>query len=78
MLDFYNTQVLPSNDPRYEYGLLKFPLNSELELDTAGDAGLVDHLFLLFGLVENAWIPTSSRTESYLVCNRVTTTPTAA
>lgn len=49
-LDFYNSQF-PTNDPRYRYGLLR-----ESAVDpnwVPFDTALVDHLFLLFGLVES-------------------------
>lgn len=49
-LQFYNSQF-PTADPRYRYGLLR-----ESAVDPSWvpfDAGMVDHLFLLFGLVES-------------------------
>lgn len=51
LLDFYNAQVLPTNDPRYKYGLVR--VSGEQPNWIPADAGLVDHLFLLFGLVES-------------------------
>ncbi|MEO0529989.1 MAG: hypothetical protein AAF266_05345 [Planctomycetota bacterium] len=50
LLEFAENQP-PESDPRYRYGLVR-------ESDTEpgwvpGDTGLVDHLFLLFGLVES-------------------------
>jgi hypothetical protein len=47
-------EQLPSSDPRYRYGLVR---ESALQPSwVPSDAGLVDHLFLLFGLVES-WAP---------------------
>ncbi len=51
LLQFHAAQALPANDPRYKYGLLRV-LSTNPSL-TPNDAGLVDHLFLLFGLVES-------------------------
>ena len=51
VLEFYNAQVLPSTDPRYKYGLIR--VSAEQPNWIPPDAGLVDHLFLLFGLVES-------------------------
>jgi hypothetical protein len=51
LLEFYNSQVLPANDPRYKYGLVR--VSAEQPNWIPADAGLVDHLFLLFGLVES-------------------------
>ncbi|MEM8946219.1 MAG: hypothetical protein AAGD11_13685 [Planctomycetota bacterium] len=49
-LDFYNSQY-PTTDQRYRYGLLR---ESATQPDwVPNDIGLVDHLFLLFGLVES-------------------------
>lgn len=49
-LEFYNSQF-PTTDPRYRYGLLR---ESALQPGwVPNDAGLVDHLFLLFGLIES-------------------------
>jgi hypothetical protein len=49
-LDFYNSQF-PTSDPRYKYGLLR---ESAIQPSwVPNDAGLVDHLFLLLGLVES-------------------------
>ncbi len=51
LLQFYATQVAPSTDPRYKYGMT---LVSQTEPSwIPSDAGLVDHTFLLFGLVES-------------------------
>jgi hypothetical protein len=50
MLEFVAEQP-PSSDPRYRYGLVR---ESALQPSwIPSDAGLVDHLFLLFGLVES-------------------------
>ena len=49
-LKFYDSQF-PTDDPRYRYGLVR-----ESAMQPAwvpNDVGLVDHLFLLFGLVES-------------------------
>ena len=51
LLDFYNAQVLSANDPRYKYGMVR--VSGEQPNWIPADAGLVDHLFLLFGLVES-------------------------
>lgn len=51
LLEFYNAQVLPSDDPRYKYGMVR--VSGEQPGWIPPDAGLVDHLFLLFGLVES-------------------------
>ena len=49
-LDFYNNQF-PTSDPRYKYGVVR---ESAVQPDWVPfDAGLVDHLFLLFGLIES-------------------------
>lgn len=49
-LEFYNSQY-PTSDPRYRYGLLR---ESAAQPNwVPNDTGLVDHLFLLFGLVES-------------------------
>jgi hypothetical protein len=49
-LQFYASQF-PTSDPRYKYGLVR---ESALQPSwVPSDAGLVDHLFLLFGLVES-------------------------
>ncbi len=49
-LELYGRQY-PTSDPRYQYGLVR---ESAVEPDWVPyDAGLVDHLFLLFGLVES-------------------------
>jgi hypothetical protein len=49
-LQFYNSRF-PTTDPRYKYGLVR---QSQTQPNwVPGDAGLVDHLFLLFGLVES-------------------------
>ncbi len=49
-LEFYNSQF-PTSDPRYKYGLVRESATQPSWVP--GDAGLVDHLFLLFGLVES-------------------------
>jgi hypothetical protein len=51
LLQFYAAQVLPANDPRYKYGMVR--VSAEQPSWIPPDAGLVDHLFLLFGLVES-------------------------
>ena len=49
-LEFYNSQF-PTTDARYRYGLLR---ESAVDPDWVPfDTALVDHLFLLFGLVES-------------------------
>ncbi len=48
----FATEQPPGSDPRYRYGLVR---TSDQDPNWVPfDAGLVDHLFLLFGLVENA------------------------
>ena len=49
-LQFYNNQF-PTSDPRYKYGLVRESATQPNWVPN--DAGLVDHLFLLFGLVES-------------------------
>lgn len=49
-LEFYDSQF-PTTDPRYQYGLLRESATQPTWVPN--DAGLVDHLFLLFGLVES-------------------------
>lgn len=49
-LQYYNSQY-PTNDPRYQYGLVRESATQPNWVPF--DAGLVDHLFLLFGLVES-------------------------
>lgn len=49
-LEFYNSQF-PTSDPRYKYGLVRESATQPNWVPN--DAGLVDHLFLLFGLVES-------------------------
>ncbi|MDZ4657996.1 MAG: PEP-CTERM sorting domain-containing protein [Bythopirellula sp.] len=49
-LEFYNSQF-PTTDPRYKYGLVRESATQPTWVPN--DAGLVDHLFLLFGLVES-------------------------
>jgi hypothetical protein len=49
-LQFYNGQF-PTTDPRYKYGLVRESATQPNWVPS--DAGLVDHLFLLFGLVES-------------------------
>jgi len=51
LLQFYLDQHLPANDPRYKYGMVRVSATQPNWLPA--DAGLVDHLFLLFGLVES-------------------------
>lgn len=50
LLEYYAGQI-PSSDPRYRYGLVRE--SAEQPNWVPFDAGLVDHLFLLFGLVES-------------------------
>jgi hypothetical protein len=50
LLEYYAGQI-PSSDPRYHYGLVRE--SAEQPNWVPFDAGLVDHLFLLFGLVES-------------------------
>jgi hypothetical protein len=50
LLEYYSGQ-LPTSDPRYRYGLVRE--SAEQPNWVPFDAGLVDHLFLLFGLVES-------------------------
>ncbi|TWT47541.1 hypothetical protein [Botrimarina hoheduenensis] len=50
LLQFYLDQ-LPATNPRYRYGLAR--VSDEQPTWIPNDAGLVDHLFLLFGLVES-------------------------
>jgi len=49
-LEFYGNQF-PTTDPRYKYGLVRESATQPTWVPN--DAGLVDHLFLLFGLVES-------------------------
>ncbi len=49
-LQFYNSQF-PTTDPRYKYGLVRESTTQPSWVPN--DAGLVDHMFLLFGLVES-------------------------
>ena len=49
-LDFYNSQF-PTSDPRYKYGLVRESATQPGWVPN--DAGLVDHMFMLFGLVES-------------------------
>lgn len=51
LLQFYEDQVAPANDPRYKYGLTRVSASQPAWIPN--DAGLVDHMFLLFGLVES-------------------------
>lgn len=50
LLDFYADQI-PTSNPRYRYGLVRTSADQPNWIPN--DAGLVDHLFLLFGLVES-------------------------
>ena len=50
LLEFYKDQP-PASDPRYRYGMVR--VSDEQPGWIPGDAGLVDHLFLLYGLVES-------------------------
>ncbi len=47
----FHAEQLPTSDPRYRYGLVR--QSATLPTWVPNDAGLVDHLFLLFGLVES-------------------------
>jgi len=49
-LELYDRQF-PTTDPRYQYGLVRESATQPNWVPN--DAGLVDHLFLLFGLVES-------------------------
>jgi hypothetical protein len=50
LLRFYKQQN-PASDPRYRYGMVR--VSAEQPEWIPADAGLVDHMFLLFGLVES-------------------------
>jgi hypothetical protein len=50
LLQFYLEQP-PGSDPRYQYGMVR--VSSAQPNWVPPDAGLVDHMFLLFGLVES-------------------------
>lgn len=50
LVQFYGEQ-LPTSDPRYRYGLVRVSASEPNWVPF--DAGLVDHLYLLFGLVES-------------------------
>jgi hypothetical protein len=50
LLQFYNAQI-PSSNPSYQFGLVR--VSGQQPSWIPPDAGLVDHLFLLFGLVES-------------------------
>lgn len=50
LLRFYNQQI-PTSDPAYQFGMVR--VSAEQPSWKPPDAGLVDHLFLLFGLVES-------------------------
>jgi hypothetical protein len=50
LLSFYNQQI-PTSDPRYRYGMVR--VSAQQPSWIPPDAGLVDHMFLLFGLVES-------------------------
>ena len=50
LLQFYDAQI-PTSNPSYQFGLVR--VSAEQPNWIPGDAGLVDHLFLLFGLVES-------------------------
>lgn len=50
LLEFAAEQP-PTSDPRYRYGLVR--VSDEQPNWVPNDAGLVDHLFLLFGLIES-------------------------
>jgi hypothetical protein len=50
LLDFYNQQI-PTTNAAYQFGMVR--VSQEQPGWKPADAGLVDHLFLLFGLVES-------------------------
>lgn len=50
LLTYYQDQP-PTSDPRYKYGMVR--VSADQASWVPNDAGLVDHLFLLFGLVES-------------------------
>jgi hypothetical protein len=50
LLQFYNAQN-PNSNPSYKYGLTRVSATQPSWIPS--DAGLVDHMFLLFGLVES-------------------------
>jgi hypothetical protein len=50
LLSFYNQQI-PTSNPRYRYGMVR--VSGQQPSWIPSDAGLVDHMFLLFGLVES-------------------------
>jgi hypothetical protein len=50
LLSFY-AQQNPASDPRYRYGMVR--VSAQQPGWIPSDAGLVDHMFLLFGLVES-------------------------
>jgi hypothetical protein len=50
LLQFYNAQI-PSSNPSYQFGMVRVSAHQPSWIPP--DAGLVDHLFLLFGLVES-------------------------
>jgi hypothetical protein len=50
LLSFY-AQQNPASDPRYRYGMVR--VSAQQPSWIPSDAGLVDHMFLLFGLVES-------------------------
>jgi hypothetical protein len=52
LLSFY-AQQNPASDPRYRYGMVR--VSAPQPGWIPGDAGLVDHMFLLFGLVESIY-----------------------
>lgn len=51
LMQFYASQPFPPNDARYKYGMVRVSATQPTWVPF--DAGLVDHLFLLFGLVES-------------------------
>lgn len=50
LLEFYNQQI-PTSNAAYQFGMVR--VSAEQPNWKPADAGLVDHLFLLFGLVES-------------------------
>jgi hypothetical protein len=53
LMQFYANQVAPANDPGYKYGMVRVSADPLYPTWVPSDAGLVDHLYLLYGLVES-------------------------
>jgi hypothetical protein len=51
LMQFYNSQAYAPSNSRYKYGMVR--VSAVDSTWTPNDMGLVDHMFLLFGLVEN-------------------------